>query len=68
MIEWIVTTLKDNLVLAVYLAIALGYWIGSFKFGSFSLGSVTGVLLAGLLVGQLGMTVGGDVKTIFYSQ
>ena len=66
MIEWIVTTLKDNPVLAVYVAIAIGYWIGNFKFGSFSLGSVTGVLLAGLLVGQLGMTVGGDVKTIFF--
>ncbi|MGB5709449.1 MAG: aspartate-alanine antiporter [Waterburya sp.] len=66
MIEWIVATLRDNPVLAVYVAIAIGYWVGSFKFGSFSLGSVTGVLLAGLLVGQLGMTVGGDVKTIFF--
>lgn len=66
MLEWIVTTLKDNPILTVYLAIALGYWIGSFKFGSFSLGSVTGVLLAGLLIGQLGVTVGGDVKTIFF--
>lgn len=66
MIEWIVTTLKANPVLAVFIAIAIGYWIGNRKFGSFSLGSVTGVLLAGLLVGQLGMTVGGDVKTIFF--
>ena len=66
MIEWIVSTLKDNPVLGVYLAIAIGYWIGSFKLGSFSLGSVTGVLLAGLLVGQLGFSVGGDVKTIFF--
>jgi putative transport protein len=66
MIEWIVTTLKDNPVVAVFLALAIGYWIGNYKFGSFSLGSVTGVLLAGLLVGQLGMTVGGDVKTIFF--
>lgn len=66
MLEWIVQTLQDNPALAIYLAIAIGYWIGSFKFGSFSLGSVTGVLLAGLLIGQLDITVSPDVKSVFF--
>ena len=39
--------------LALYLAIGIGYYIGSFKFGSFSLGPVTGSLFAGILLGQL---------------
>lgn len=39
--------------LAIYLAIAIGYFIGNFKFGNFSLGPVTGSLFAGILLGQL---------------
>src|SRR5262249_20887361 len=38
--------------LALFLVIAGGYWIGSFKIGAFSLGPVTGALFAGLLVGD----------------
>lgn len=38
--------------LALFLVIAAGYWIGSFKIGAFSLGPVTGSLFAGLAVGD----------------
>jgi len=38
--------------LTLFLVIAAGYWIGSFKIGAFSLGPVTGALFAGLFVGQ----------------
>jgi putative transport protein len=38
--------------LALFLVIAAGYWIGSFRIGTFSLGPVTGALFAGLLVGD----------------
>src|SRR6201989_3324885 len=38
--------------LALFLVIAAGYWIGSFKIGAFSLGPVTGALFAGLVVGD----------------
>lgn len=37
--------------LAVYLALALGYWMGSIKVRGFTLGGVTGSLLAGMLLG-----------------
>jgi putative transport protein len=50
------TSLEQFLVrypeLALFLVIAAGYWIGSFKIGTFSLGPVTGALFAGLLVGD----------------
>jgi putative transport protein len=39
--------------LAVYLALGLGYMVGSLKLGGFSLGGSTGSLLAGLLIGGL---------------
>ena len=50
------TSLEQFLVrypeLALFLVIAAGYWIGSFRIGAFSLGPVTGALFAGLLVGD----------------
>jgi len=39
--------------LTLLFVIAAGYLIGSFKFRAFSLGPVTGTLLAGLPVGYL---------------
>ncbi|MCK0198725.1 aspartate-alanine antiporter [Ancylobacter sp. 6x-1] len=38
--------------LALYLTIAMGYLIGSMRFGGFSFGPVTGSLFAGILIGQ----------------
>ena len=36
------------------------------KFGSFSLGAVTGTLIAGVLIGQLGIEISSQVKSIFF--
>ncbi len=63
---WIVATLQKHPMLAIFLALAIGYWIGAFKFGHFSLGAVTGTLLAGVLIGQLDIAVSSQVKTIFF--
>ena len=63
---WIVATLQKNPMLAIFLTLAIGYWVGAIKFGSFSLGAVTGTLLAGVLIGQLDITVSSQVKTIFF--
>ena len=46
--------LKDNPLLLTFLVIGTGYLLGRLKVGSIPLGSVTGVLLAGLLFGHLG--------------
>ncbi|MGY8562809.1 aspartate-alanine antiporter [Paracidovorax citrulli] len=48
---WLVTTLTRYPELAVYLALALGYWIGALRVRGFTLGGVTGSLLAGMLLG-----------------
>lgn len=52
MISWIEQFLVRYPELALYLAIAGGYYIGNFKLGTFSLGPVTGSLFAGILIGQ----------------
>ena len=66
MIGWLVSTLQDNPQLAIFLALAIGYWIGGMRFGSFSLGAVTGTLIAGVLIGQLMIEISPQVKSIFF--
>jgi len=52
MLTWLEQFLVRYPELALFLVIAAGYWIGSFRIGTFSLGPVTGALFAGLLVGD----------------
>jgi putative transport protein len=52
MLTWLEQFLVRYPELALFLVIAAGYWIGSFKIGTFSLGPVTGALFAGLAVGD----------------
>lgn len=49
--EWFSSVLTRYPELAVYLALALGYWIGGIRIRGFTLGGVTGSLLAGMLLG-----------------
>ncbi len=66
LIHWIVQTLRENPAIAIFLTIGLGFWIGRFKYKSFSLGTVTSVLLVGVLVGQLDIPVPGPLKQVFF--
>ena len=65
-IDFIVAALKRYPELAIFASLAIGYWIGAIKMGSFALGSVTGTLLAAILIGQLGITVSPNVKSMFF--
>jgi putative transport protein len=61
-----IKTLQRSPELAIFASLALGYWIGVIKLGSFSLGTVTGTLLVAILIGQLGIVVSPNVKSIFF--
>ena len=63
---WLVETLRSYPELAVFFALAAGFAIGPRKVGGFTLGSVTATLLAGVLIGQLRITVGGPMKSAFF--
>jgi putative transport protein len=63
---WLFNTLRSYPEIAIFLTLALGFYIGSLKFGKFSLGSVTGVLLSGVLIGQLNITISPNVKSVFF--
>lgn len=63
---WVFNILRKSPELAIFLVLALGYWLGSIKIGKFSLGTVTGVLVAGIIVGQLQIVIGGPIKSMFF--
>lgn len=64
--EWIGHILRDNPSLAVFLTLGIGSFIGQLKYKSFSLGTVTSVLLVGVLVGQFDIPVPGPLKDVFF--
>ena len=63
---WFVQTLRTYPELAVFFALAVGFAVGPRKVFGFTLGNVTATLLAGVLIGQLGITVGGPIKSAFF--
>lgn len=64
--EWIIKTLQNTPELAIFLTLALGFAIGKIKIKGFSLGAVTGVLLMGVVVGQLNIVISPTVKSTFF--
>ena len=64
--DYIVSGLRENPELAIFLTLAIGFLIGRVRIGSFSLGNVVGTLLAGVLVGQLDIKVAPIVKIVFF--
>jgi len=66
MIQWFFATLKQYPEIAIFLALGLGYYFGKFTFKGIGLGSVTATLLAGVLIGQIGITISPPLKaTVF---
>ncbi len=53
--------------IVIFVAIALGYFIGKIKVHGFNLGATTGCLLAALVVGQIGVEVPGLLKTVGFA-
>jgi len=66
MIDFVLHALRSNPEIAVFLAIALGVLIGRIQLGSFHLGSVAGALLMGLVIGQIGLEVPHELKSVFF--
>ena len=64
--HWLVETLRHHPEMALFLTLALGYWIGKIRIGSVTLGAVVGVLIAGAVIGQIGIMVSSDLKTAFF--
>jgi putative transport protein len=65
-VDYVVTALREHPELAIFLTLAVGFFLGRLRIGSFSLGTVVGTLLAGVLIGQLDIDVPPIVKAVFF--
>lgn len=63
---WFVATLRQYPEIAIFLTLAVGYYFGKFTFRGIGLGSVTATLLAGVLIGQLGITISQPLKAFVF--
>jgi putative transport protein len=63
---FLVTALREHQELTIFLTLAVGFFIGRLRFGTFSLGTVVGTLLAGVVIGQLDIKVPATVKNVFF--
>lgn len=61
-LTWFAATLRQYPEIAIFLTLALGYYFGKFTFKGIGLGSVTATLLAGVLIGQMGISISQPLK------
>ena len=54
-------------LIALFITIALGYFVGKLKLGRFVLGGIAGTLLVGVVIGQLGVNIDRGIKGIFFA-
>ena len=64
--DWIIEIFRNNPSIPIFLTLGVGFWIGKLKYKTFSLGTVTSVLLVGVLVGQMNIPIPGPVKSVFF--
>ncbi|BFG74433.1 aspartate-alanine antiporter [Paraburkholderia terrae] len=53
--------------IALFLSLAVGYFIGQIKFGKFQLGGVGGSLLAAVVISQAGVSIDSGVKAVMFA-
>jgi len=66
MVDWFLASLKQYPEIAIFLTLAIGFYFGKFKFKGIGLGAVTATLLAGVLIGQIGITVSQPLKSTVF--
>lgn len=66
MFTWLAATLRQYPEIAIFLTLAIGYYFGKFTFKGIGLGSVTATLLAGVLIGQIGITISQPLKAFTF--
>lgn len=66
MTEYIINLLRANPIIPIFFTLGAGFWLGSLRFKSFTLGPVAATLLAGVIVGQLDIAIAEPLKTVCF--
>lgn len=64
--DWLIDTFRTYPSIPIFLTVGLGFLIGKLHYKTFSLGTVTSVLLVGVLVGQMDIPIGAPLKSLFF--
>jgi putative transport protein len=62
----VIDALRTHPELALFLTLALGYALGELRVGAIQLGSVIGVLLVGVAIGQIGISFADELQSTFF--
>src|SRR5215510_1045300 len=66
MIDWFFATLRQYPEIAIFVTLGLGYYFGKFTFRGIGLGAVTATLLAGVIIGQIGISISQPLKAFAF--
>src|SRR3954468_2600049 len=66
MIDWFFATLKQYPEIAIFLALAIGYFFGKFTVKGIGLGSGSATLIAAVLIRQIGIPVNQPLKAFSF--
>ncbi len=66
MMQAFAALLREHPEVTFFLVLGIGYVLGKVRLGSFTLGAVTGTLLAGVAIGQFGVQISSEVKQCFF--
>lgn len=58
--------LREYPAIVLFFTVGAGFLLGKLKYKSFSLGTVTSVLIVAVIVGQLDIEIGGPIKSVFF--
>ena len=64
--DWFIDVFRQNPVIPIFLTLGLGFWLGGFRYKTFSLGPVTATLIVGVIIGQMGIPISDTVKSLAF--
>ncbi|WP_144110177.1 aspartate-alanine antiporter [Paraburkholderia sp. BCC1886] len=65
--DWLHDIFHKSPEIALFLSLAVGYFVGQINFGKFQLGGVGGSLLAAVVISQAGVTIDNGVKSVMFA-
>jgi putative transport protein len=65
--DWLHPIFQKSPEVALFMSLAIGYFIGQINFGKFQLGGVGGSLLAAVVISQAGVQIDNGVKSVMFA-